>query len=382
MNIASLQSSLTSEVVSKVVDQIHSSYTAYHSLDKKEIADTAGHGLWCLLQNQPQNMYLPRKKTGLACGLVVDHEKRRVILVLRKRGSDYARYGSHGKESRAIEIAITTNGIQISSMRCYIDNEHASLEYAMKYGAVTSIARNEKRVYYTCSGLSMANPTEDFPLLEMIKQVGSTLTRMHRDGVTHGNISPKNILYNKKSGFDLTNFLLAGNRASQNTLYGTPNFTSPEMMTKTRPERTVEANKAADWYALGCTIFERIYKKKVPMDMTSQRKATVRKHQERLSLHFTSQIEKHAAGIHRIVYSLFEGLLSIEADRRMNGQRFFNLMAAFINYPETSIDIEGNKVLLRYDRTLEPIVIEKNDEETSSARQSPQLTDINNLLTL
>lgn len=94
-------------------------------------------------------------------------------------------------------------------------------------------------------------PLEPARVRRATRQLLLALEQMHRCGFTHTDVKPGNILYRARSGdvrlADLGN---ARNRLRQGSLYGTREYTAPEIILG------APLAPALDMWSLGCTIFE------------------------------------------------------------------------------------------------------------------------------
>ena len=83
------------------------------------------------------------------------------------------------------------------------------------------------------------------------RQIVRALTHLHRPGYTHTDVKPGNILYSARNGdARLADLGDAEDRLRQGTIYGTREYTSPEVILG------APLTSALDIWSLGCTVFE------------------------------------------------------------------------------------------------------------------------------
>jgi len=103
------------------------------------------------------------------------------------------------------------------------------------------------------------------------RQILRALDHLHRSGYTHTDVKPGNILYSARSGnVRLADLGDAEDRLRQGHLYGTREYTSPEVILG------APLTPALDIWNLGCTVFEML----TNQYLFNPRKAAAKKYQE------------------------------------------------------------------------------------------------------
>lgn len=303
------------KVISEIVTKLDSLRS--HKLSRESLHKIVNHGLWLLTVEGGECQYISRERAALPCSLLVDHNQRRVSIILQEWG--YSPRQPRTRCSDVVEICLQTQKPTLNEAVCYIDTEKASLVHAKKYGEVISVVDSSEGVRYTAPKY---DPVPLKPLFfDIIREVGMFICQMHTDGYVHGNITPRVIRRDPNRGYVLTDFTLTA--------------------------AITEKKREADWYNFGCTLYKIFLLKDPPWKQENTPNRRHKKLEEALK-QFADKKAKCANRGSRAFYGVFESLFGPE---KMTNTICNNLVASFASIEESSIQIEDGTVHLKRDCT-------------------------------
>lgn len=317
-----------------------------------------------------KSCYLNAKSSNVARAIIVDFAHGSFSILLKKWV--VVGEGSSKKATLAIEIliAMTVNEpAELSEVVRLVNKTGAcisnrELQYEQRYGDMRSLVtytgnNNTNKTSYTQDDyletldafIGYSDPVS-YPceLLTVCKRVGHTLKRMHADGVVHRDLKASNVLYSgladlidqvRLADFGMTYAPFTEPRPGKiKQAYGTATYTAPEKNVDDAPITDKAAHlqqaKAEDMFALGCLLYELIFKHPIPWGV-SMAKAFIRHNPvfkdmaiRRLQQEHDSikrQLNTHVDGPEKQFLQLVIQLLSIDPMQRPTIDLFLEKIA-------------------------------------------------------
>lgn len=290
------------------IGKLENTITALEAIDferhKLLAIDTLGiaikaHRLFEKYKNQTGIHYIHPSKHGLCRALVLDFDKKKYTILSKKHGKLQA-HGGFKRVTDAVQVFFTEKPITAKSMVRAVNHfdrklSKYELEFEMTYGEIDSIvsyrAKRDASVRkttilqepfegdlyiftaYTPKEERLALSHEE--LLDILKTVGSTVQRMHRDGVVHRDIKTKNVLFRFNPDGSVSSKLCDFGHtmkpsSTQTNLYeikkhGTLRYSPPEVLKKQAfAPSQLEQLKALDMYGLGNMLYELVLVEQTP----------------------------------------------------------------------------------------------------------------------